>query len=454
MTKQGKIVALLVLLFSTCAFSQELYTARGYWVEASKEAYRKLLQKQEVGDSLTTHEAAYILDYKTYLENYFNRLPEAEKIRYEQMKFEWNRELMISAKPEIVKEEFEWRPRDRIINSLYGIYYGASLVYITDIENAAAAGIPLITGGLWLMGPLINPRRYEGITRTTIRAGHTGKSLGLIYGGALGATIAGNSENSDKMFLGLSTLGSIAMGEIGFQLQKKRNYSDGHVEMLRHYGIVGPWIAASIVLGTEVDNPNLVGASILTGGVAGLLVGNAVSKRYDYSKGDVDAISSLSLITTGLGFALMAESLETNGNSSLILIPAAGTILGTALGQKAVKGAHLTKKQGSSINLSTGGAALIGFGIAALIESESAGVWFGLPSGLALITHQLLFYKYKRDNLIRGIEGRTRRNRDFQFSMNVMPENYLINQKFPVREYSPRTNSQVANPLVKLKLTF
>jgi hypothetical protein len=454
MAKPGKIVALLVFLISTCAFSQELYTARGYWVEANKEAYRKLLQKQEVGDSLTTNEAAYILDYKTYLANYFNRLPEAEKIRYEQMKFEWNREFLITPKPEVVKEEFEWRTRDRVVNSLFGLYYGASLVYIMDIENAAAAGIPLITGGLWLMGPVFNPRRYEGITRTTIRAGHTGKSLGLIYGGALGTAIAGNSENSDKMFLGLSTVGSIAFGEIGFQLQKKRNYSDGYVEMLRHYGIVGPWIATSIILSTEADNPNLVGASILAGGAAGLLIGNTVSKRYDYTKGDVDAISSLSLTTTGLGFALMLESLETNGNSSLILIPAAGTILGTALGQRAVKGVHLTKKQGSTISLSTGGAVLIGFGIAALLESESAGVWFGIPSGLALITHQLLFYKYKRENLIRGVEGRTRRNRNFQFSMNVMPENYFFNQKFPPREGSQRINGQVANPLVKLKLSF
>lgn len=38
--------------------------------------------------------------------------------------------------------------------------------------------------------------------------------------------------------------------------------------------------------------------------------------------------------------------------------------------------------------------------------------------------------------------------------MNVMPENYFFNQKLPVREYNPRLNNQVSNPLVKLKLTF
>ncbi len=436
------------------SFSQELYTARGYWIEATQDTYRKLNQKKVIGDSLTTNEVSYIQDYETYLTSYFNRLPEVEKIRYEQMKDEWNREFLTTFKSEITKEEFEWRPRDRFLNSLYGIYYGASLVYILDIENAAAAGIPLITGGLWLLGPVINPKKYEGITRSTVRANNTGKFLGLLYGGSLGLMLGGESENSDKLILGLSTIGSIALGEVGFQLQKKRNYSDGHIEMIRHYGIISPWIGTSLLISTEVDNANLAGAALLAGGAAGLLVGHNVSKRYDYTRGDVDAISSLSVISTGVGFALMVESFNENGSSSLFLIPAAGTILGTIVGQKQVKGAHLTKKQGSTINLSTGGAALIGLGIAALVETEAPTVLIGIPSGLALLTHQLLFHKYKKDNLLRGFEGRNRRNYNFHFSMNVMPENYFINQKFPVRNYSPGSNSPIANPLVKLKLRF
>jgi hypothetical protein len=370
------------------------------------------------------------------------------------MKQEWNREFLLPSKPEIVKEEFEWRGRDRFLNALYGIYYGASMVAIGELDGPAALGLPLITGGLWLMGPVVNPKRYEGITRTTVRAGHTGKFLGLIYGGAMGAALTGNTDNTSKMILGFSTLGSITMGEIGFQLQKKRNFSDGHVEMLRLYGILGPWISTSILISAEENDPNIVGASILAGGAAGLLVGNAISKRYDYTRGDVDAISSLALISTGIGFTFMAESFETNDNNTLFLIPAASSIVGTLWGQKIVKGAYLTKKQGSTISFSTAGAALIGLGFAALIESESPGLTLGLSSGLALLTHQLVFYNYKRDNLIRGFQGRERRNSRFHFSMNVNPENYLINQKLPFREYNPRTNAQVANPLVKFKLTL
>ncbi|MFZ2907093.1 MAG: hypothetical protein WAZ98_12880 [Cyclobacteriaceae bacterium] len=449
------LVLAISLTINTRAVSQELYTARGYWVEATKETYRNLIQKQTVGDSLTTNEITYIQDYKTYLDNYFNRLSDSEKIKYEQMKPEWDREILTPRKPEIVQEEFEWRPRDRVINALYGMYYGTSIVYMADLENAAAAGIPLITGGLWLMGPVFNPKRYEGITRTTVRAGHTGKFLGLIYGGALGAAVAGESEHSDKWLLGLSTVGSIALGEVGFQLSKKRNYTDGHVELMRHYGILGPWITTSILISADADNAHWIGASLLAGGAAGLFIGNSVSKRYNYTKGDVDAISSLSVISTGIGLTLMAESFENTEQSSLILIPAAGTILGTLWGQKIVKNAYLTKKQGSTIGFSTAGAALIGLGIVAVTEIDSPIAAIGIPTGLALITHQLLFYTYKRDNLTNGLQGSGRRkNKIFQFSMNVMPENYFFNQKLPVREYNPQLNNQVSNPLVKLKLTF
>lgn len=449
-----QLVLVIFLLISIHSFAQELYTARSYWEEATKETYRKLKQKQDVGDSLSNNETTYLQDYETFLDSYYKRLSDAEKVKYEQMKDQWDRELQVAPEPKIVKEEFEWKPRDRFMNSLYGIWYGTSLVIVADIDNAAAAGIPLITGGLWLLGPVLNPKKYEGITRSTVRASNTGKFLGLFYGGALGTMLAGESDEPAKLVFGLSTVGSIALGEIGFQLQKKRNYSDGHIEMMRHYGVLGPWVGVSLFESADVDNINLAGASLLAGGVVGLITGNFVSKRYDYTRGDVDAISSLSWISTALGFTIMAESFDNNNTSSLFLIPAAGSILGTVLGQKAVKGAHLTKKQGSTITLSTGGAALIGLGVATLLESESATAWIGIPSGLALITHQVLFYIYKRDNILERMEGRNRRNHNFHFSMNIMPENYFINKQLPIRESSPHTNSPAANPLVKLKLTF
>ncbi len=152
----------------------------------------------------------------------------------------------------------------------------------------------------------------------------------------------------------------------------------------------------------------------------------------------------------------MAEALQNNGSSALVLIPAGATVLGTTLGQKSVKGAYLTKRQGSTISYSSGGAALFGLGVATLIESESASVWIGIPSALALVTQQILFHKYKNENLLNGLQGRRQRDQAFKFSMKVTPENYLINKRIPVNAEVAGTNPNavVSNPLVSLKLTF
>jgi len=450
------LILTFILFVNLNGFTQELYTARGYWVEANKETYRKIKQKEKVGDALTENEKVYLADYEVYLANYYQRLSEEEKIRYEQMKPEWDREIISPKKPEVVKEEFEWRGRDRVVNFIYGALYGTSLVVVAEIDGAGAAGIPLVTGGLWALGPVFNPKKYETIDRPVLRASNTGKFLGLVYGASLGLLVGGDSDNTGKLAFGLSTVGSIALGEVGFQLQKRKNYSEGHIELIRHYGVAGPWLGLAGLASTSSENVNLYGASLLAGGAAGLLLGHNASKKYDYTKGDVDNISTLTWISTGLGFTVMAEALNNDGSSALILIPAAGTVLGTALGQKAVKGAYLTKRQGSTISYSSGGAALLGLGVATLIESESASVWVGIPSALALVTQQVLFNKYKRENLINGLQGRSKRDHAFKFSMKVTPENYFINQRIPVNADAAGSNPNavVSNPLVSLKLSF
>lgn len=450
------LLLVLVILIHFQSHAQDLYTARGYWVESTKETYRKIKQKEKVGDPLTDDEKSYLSDYEVYLANYYQRLSDAEKARYEQMKSEWDRELFAPQKPTIVEEEFEWRGRDRAINFFYGALYGTSLVVIADIDNAAAAGIPLVTGGLWALGPVFNPKKYDDINRPVLRASNTGKFLGLLHGASLGLLIGGDSDNTGKLAFGLSTVGSIALGEVGFHLQKRKNYSEGHIELIRHYGVVGPWLGLAGLVSTSSENVNLYGASLLAGGAAGLIIGNKASAKYDYTKGDVDNITALTVISTGLGFTAMAEAIDNDGSSALILIPAAGTVLGTALGQRSVKGVYLSKRQGSTISYSSGGAALLGLGLVTMTGSESASVWVGVPSALALVTQQILFNKYKRANLSNGLQGRNSREHAFKFSMKVTPENYFINKRLPVNAdiAGANPNAVVSNPLVSMKLSF
>ncbi len=454
-----------ILLFHTMlsweCTGQDLYSAKGYWLESTQANYLSIKQRLNRGDSLTNNEILYLTDYESYLSNYFERMSEDQRQEYLNNKNQWNSELRIAdLSPKnkninISEDNFEWRTRDRFVNALYGAYYGTSLVIITGIDGAGAAGLPLITAGLSLLGPAINPKKYEGITRNTIRANNTGKFLGLGYGAALGLALGGENNETGNLALGLSSLGSIAMGEAAFQMQKKGNLPIGKIGLMGHYGLIIPLVSASILAAGQVENANLYGLVLLGGGVAGLAMGNKVSKKYEYSQGDVDAISSLTAISAGIGFTFVTEALtSSNDPTPLILVPALTSILGTVLGQKTVKGVHLTDKQGSTIQLSTAGAALIGFGLAAIVGADSPGVIIGIPSVLAFFTHRIMFHNFKSKNLGADIRSSLKRKHDYKFAVNLSPENYLVTKKNPSQNYAPQSYTQLQNSMVKLKFTF
>jgi hypothetical protein len=439
------------------SFSQELYTARGYWEESTKSNYLSIKKRQVVGDSLNANEQLYLSDYESYLFTYYGRLSEHEKVKYAQMKDNWDRGLteMILQKDN-TGNKFEVKKTNWLANGFYGLYYGISAVVIADVHGAAAGGIPLITSGLWMLGPVIRPHKYE--QASFIRASNTGRMLGLGYGAALGWAIDGNRKGTGNLVLGLSSIGSIALGEIGFYLQEKKNFSLGRIDLIRHYNFLGAWTALAAVAATETNNSHLGGASLLVGGISGFFIGNKLAKKYDYTRGDVDAISSLTLITTGFGLTAVVENLPNNNNSNaLILIPAASSIAGTLISQRQIRGAHLSDRQGTIINWALVGSALVGVGGVAISESDSPAAYIGVPSALALITHQLLLHKFKMKNIETQFQGSVKKKQGIGFAFKAMPENYFLNK---LLSSSCSTSSfqqsslRTQNPLATLRITF
>jgi hypothetical protein len=445
---------LVMLSFVHNVTAQGLYTARGYWEESTKETYRSIKAKEVNNELLTNDEKSYLADFEVYLRNYWDRMSAQEKETYELMRDTWNRELLGPVANEPLQRDFDWRGRDRAINVFYGVYYGASLVALFEPDGAAAVGIPLITGGLWVLGPFINPKKYQNIDRSVIRASNTGKFLGLIYGGALGYTFYGGGDNNDRGAFLFSSLGSIALGELGFQMQKRRMLPEGHIEMFRHYGIVGPWLGLSLAGALGADDTRVFAGSVLAGGVGGLLFANSQANKYGYTRGDVENISTLSLATTGLGFALVIETIEEDFSNAVILIPAAATVLGSLWGQKSVKGVYLTNRQGSTIAFSALGAGLIGVGVLALAQAETPSLWIGIPSAFALATQQILFSRFKKENLARNLSLGKDRDLPFRLSFDLSPGNYFLNKRIPATGYLHGTTPHVSNPLATVRLSF
>jgi len=440
------LLGVFILLVMHNLAAQEPYTARGFWQETKKESYRKIAERKLKGDSLTRSELLYLEDYEKYLAGYYDRLSEEEKQKYQQLKTQWDLELNTHAQP---SSDFELRTRDRLVNAVYGAYYGFSIVRGAEIDGPAAAGIIPIVAGLWQLGPVINQKKFEGIDASTIRAGNSGRLLGLLNGAFLGLAVAGNNDTQGNTSLLLSTAGSITLGEIGFQTQKRKHFSEGHIEQMRHYGFLGPFVAGMILATTETSDNHAIGAGLLAGGIGGLFMGHHVAQKYNYTQGDVDAISALTLASTGLGFSIAAESIDRSERPGVFIIPAVTSIVGTMLGQKSVKGVRLTKTQGNIVSFATGGAALVGIGLMTVFESEP-GLMIGIPSVFAIIAHQAMFHSYKKKNLAEIKIGRSVNTR-LQFSMNVTPENYFANKQ--AGEKIVQTG-QLANSVVKFRLKF
>jgi hypothetical protein len=181
-------ILLSIFAFQNNLLAQELYTAKGYWTELNRENYKTILQKQTSGDSLSTDESYFLQDYQEYLERYYERMSEDEKLKFVQMKAQWDNQSTAAVNQS--PEDFNLRTKDRLVNGLYGAYYGVSLVALFESESAGViAGVPLIMAGVWQLGPVINKKKYEDISLATIRAGNSGKLLGLGYGAAAGLAI-------------------------------------------------------------------------------------------------------------------------------------------------------------------------------------------------------------------------------------------------------------------------
>ncbi|MBN8577210.1 MAG: hypothetical protein J0L66_09705 [Cytophagales bacterium] len=453
-----KVVCIgFIFMLSTGAFAQELYTARSFWEETKKETYRKIAERKLKGDTLTDAEETYLVDYEKYLAGYYERLSDEEKRKYLSLKNQWDLEVSASQQTttpsqatSTAQPDFELRTRDKLINGAYGALYGIMLVGGAEIEGPGTAGLIPIMAGLWQLGPVINKKKYANINATTIRAGNSGRFIGLMDGAFLGLALAGDSESSGNLPLLFSVASSISLGEIAFQTQKRKNFSEGHIEMMRHYAFLGTGVSGLVLATSDIGDAQALGAGLLAGNIAGLAIGHNMARNYNYSQGDVDVISSLTWIGAGLGFALVAEGIDGTGGPGLFLLPAVTSVAASLLGQKAVKGIYFTKAQGNIISYAAGGAALVGLGLMIVVEAESGALALGIPSLFALIAHQAMFRSYKRENLSELKLGHNEKKR-VQVSMKLTPENYLTNRQ--TGQKIIQTGS-LAAPLVHLRLRF
>ena len=445
------------LIFQDPAYSQEaesLYTAEAYFNEEHHTGYQTILGKIKREEELSNSEKKFYKDYNAYLVIYFNNLSDEEKIRYEEYKVQWLEERIEKQSEEdsdvLETTRLGIKPGRKFMlsNGLYGLAYGLGAVYVLNVEDSWGIALPFLGAGISMTYPLMNPKKYEGITYSTVMLSRHGKFIGLLDGAALGFLLFGDPNENDwagRAIVASTIIGSITLGEVGFQYGKKHDLPEGKVATYKYYGIFGPWLAFAGLVAANVEDPRVYGGTVLGANILSYFYANHIYNKYKFTRGDRLAASSFGLLSTGLGFGLAPFN-----DQWQILLPAITSMAGTLTANKILKNSKFTSKQGWNINYATGAATLIGLGAAVLInpEAESVNTYIIVPAVAGLASWAILTNKYKKQ----AFTADTRKKDKWaSLSINLTPQNYFLNKQIKPSIENPRKSGL---PMFSLHLSL
>ena len=427
---------ILTFLLATSIFSQDLtspYTARTYWEAEQNSTYQAILLKKDKSQIISPAEEQYYEEYFSYLKSFFSKLTPEEQQKYFEFKNQWDEEAIAKLQEkeadvmEINRQGINPGRQFLLSNGLFGLGYGLALNGLLDLydgDGTAATALPLFTAGFSMAFPFIAAKRYEGITFSTVLLTRHAKLMGAVHGTALGFLVVGNPENNrakGKFILSSALLGSIAGGEIAFQLGKKNNWSEGRIATNKYYGVYGPWIAFATTVATNANDPRVFGGVVLASGAASYYLGNKIYSRYNFTRGDMLAATSFTLLSTGMGFGFTEVTEPWH-----LAIPGGMTVLGTVANHHFLRNTKFSSKEGWTINYITGAATIIGLATTILVKPLGHHAYFIVPSAFGLaawgITASLLNKQGPQHS------SSTKKNWT-SFSYHMAPQNYFLNKQ-------------------------
>lgn len=409
------------------------YTAAGYWNMENDSSYVQLKERQTRGDSLSVQEQSYLLDFKSKLDAFFEKLSDEEKSLYYKYRSTWAKNPFeaekdpLSQDQDVFSGEKSAYTQYLISSGVFGFIYGLTAVGIIEPENdGVQIGIPLLSAGVATLIPVLTTRDRQ-VTYNSLKLSLHGKALGYAHGAALGLLLQGDEMENSKLLLTLGGLSSIAMGRAGYVLGRDKPWSPGRVALYSHYGILMPLEGVALVLAFESDNARIYGATILASGAAGYLLADRIADWNDFTKGDIISTQAFTFLHAGLGFGILADLNYDSGdlNGSDFLFPAIGAMGGSLAGHYITRNTRLTKQQGRNTALAATGGAVVGLGMAALIQAERPTLYYILPYISGMTTYGILVNKYRKSSNM-SVTGD---NESGGWNINLTPYNIFLNKK-------------------------
>jgi hypothetical protein len=430
-----KTICFLVgLTFICCSqLIAQQYTAVVYWKMEQDPVYSRLKQRQNAGEFLSSEEQSFLAEYKTKLDDYFEKLSDNEKSLYYKNRAIWSEQpgavnkIGAQQNTEVFLGERSTYTKYVFTSGLYGFFYGLATVAIFDLNSGAAVGIPFLTAGVSTLIPILNIKDRK-VTYNSLELSRHGKLMGLFHGAALSLFISGENinVNGEKLLLGLSTLSSIGLGRLGYALGRNKPWSQGRVALYSHYGILMPLEGLALDFALKIENPRVYAATFLAFGAGGYFIADRVAQWNDFTVGDITSTKTLASLNAFLGFGIASDIVQDLGDSpSPLLIPAAGALAGTIAGHFLLKDARFTSQQGRNTALAASGGAVIGLGLAAIIGLDSGTPYYLIPYITGMSTYAIMINKYKKNNHLAFLE----QEKSNRWELNLMPQNIFLNRQ-------------------------
>ena len=436
------IIGFIFIVFSTRINAQN-YNAYEFWKMERDSIYNSLKKRQAKGDTLSIPDIEFVIKYKARLDDYFEKLSDNEKSLYFSNRTSWGKkpeqadQFTFRQEPEIFVGEKSTFTKYIISSGFYGYYYGVTAIYLFDknITNEGIAAIPLLTAGASVLIPLLTIRP-ESATYNSLKLSRHGKLVGLIHGAALGLILSGVDNTNEKLTVGLSSLGSISMGCLGYLLGKNLQLTPGDAALYSYYGTLMPLEAIAIASAAEVNDRRIIGLSLLAGGASGYLLANRVSKNFSFTPGDITSTRAFAFLNAMLGLGIVSDinsSSSSDHPTANILIPVATTLGGSFISHVWLRDAKLTSQQGRNTALAAGAGVIMGLGLASLVEQDKYSLHYILPYISGLGSYTAMVYISKKINRPHYL---TIENNN-KWNFNLMPQNILFNQKLGNKGLAP-----------------
>ncbi|MGD0340144.1 MAG: hypothetical protein ABSA76_00345 [Bacteroidales bacterium] len=349
--------------------------------------------------------------------------------------------------------------RHLVVSGWNGLLYGAAFDYVFGISGTATAGLPIISAGACVLVPLFT-NSSKTITSNQLLLSSHGQTLGWAHGFALAAIINGNdlfdNKSKSKLTVGLGAVTSIGLGILGNSIGKtKTNWSEGRVALYRHYGWVMPETAFCISAAFSND-ARFYGAADLLFGAGGYLLADQVNKWHEFTRGEVRSTQALAVMNGALGLCIFADSQTDNSignfNRKGWLIPALGTLAGTAVGHLWLKDSNLTTSQGMTTIYATTGGVIIGLGIDLIAKTSDFTTNYLIPYATGMGAYTFAVTKLKHKNASAHALLPSSKKGDWDFSL--LPQNIMLNNKIMEKGYTMNGRQIGLQPLFAASYTF